>query len=36
MMMWKMKHMYHHLGLNLMAEKRGLLVVVVVAWGYRN
>jgi hypothetical protein len=28
MMMWKMKHMYHHLRLNLMVEERGLLVAV--------
>jgi hypothetical protein len=33
MMMWKMKLMYHHLGLNLVAEERGLLVVAVVAVG---
>jgi hypothetical protein len=33
MMMWKMKLMYHHLGLNLVAKERGLLVVAVVAVG---
>jgi hypothetical protein len=36
MMIKKMKHMYHHLKLNLMAEERGLLVAAVVAVGLQK